>query len=222
MRCTKAFTLIELLVVISIIALLIALLLPALGHARRYMQAVGCLANTRQLGTAGLLYAQDHGVYVGYDPGVDRKQLLFAYLREGRDNLDVRESSVWQCPSNELPDQAAAYGFNANLNWQKLDAILQPAATVALCDAGIDDSRLPTLATHAFPPSRLTFANIGRPNPRHGGGEAPTVSVTFVDGHGEHTPVAPPFYPGLPGEWTGNGITDPQDPQYVDQLWDLF
>ena len=56
----KSFTLIELLVVISIIALLIALLLPALQNARKVAQAAACMSNGRQLVTATTTYAIDH------------------------------------------------------------------------------------------------------------------------------------------------------------------
>ncbi len=115
-RC-EAFTLIELLVVISIIALLVGILLPALGAARKSAQKAVCLSNQRQLGIALFAYGNDYDqdVPLGYTGNVDFSYFLYSTFFDNNvpwGNLyraveSVQTRDVWLCPSAQGPEWLA-------------------------------------------------------------------------------------------------------------------
>jgi prepilin-type N-terminal cleavage/methylation domain-containing protein/prepilin-type processing-associated H-X9-DG protein len=142
MRSTKkGFTLIELLVVIAIIAILAALVLPALGEAKRKAHRTGCCSNLRQVSLALQMWVDDnsgwlppgaaspYGIYEGQRPGyqeIDSYKYDLAYYLTGYLSLPAPDSTlrvvkVLFCPGFER------YGRNVvNMATNTCYAITQP------------------------------------------------------------------------------------------------
>jgi len=112
-RCRRrGFTLIELLVVIAIIALLMALLLPALGRVRKQARAVVCRAHLRQWGTVLALYAEANEGRLPSDPGGDcgLRLLRGAFLSGDPNERDdavhhLYTKDIICCPMAAKPDE---------------------------------------------------------------------------------------------------------------------
>ncbi len=139
MTAKRAFTLIELLVVISIIALLIGILLPALGAARRSTLTAVCKSNTRQVLTAIAMHGNDHEddlpVVVSYDVELRTAQSVVSdpipYLHHqltpylGGEASPGKFSQAFRCPLREsvgapigFPDLLDARHTHYRYNWQ--------------------------------------------------------------------------------------------------------
>jgi len=207
----RAFTLIELLSVIAVIALLAALLGPALSSVRERAKSIKCTNNLRQWSIALAIYVDDHDDQIprrgqGVRPlsVVDRMEDWFnalppilglppySVLSTGTASNQVDGETVFDCPS--VPPQkeeiVLSYGMNLflspwnRLNPDRLGAISQPSSRVFLADG-------PLIYSSTVPSSEPYSVQ-----PRHAG----NANVSFLDGHVRR----------FSGEYLGCGVGDPK------------
>lgn len=158
------FGLLELLVAVLVIAVLMALLVPAIQRGKRQAQTAYCVSNLRQIGSGLQLYMQEHGVFPPfaasgdvtrwYDGSADEDSFFAGpYLRSIprlQQNLalePVSKGGIFDCPSITIVEKEVRgtasfmrdhfdYGLNISLCGRRPASLASPSQTVAVVDGG--------------------------------------------------------------------------------------
>jgi len=193
------FSLIELLVVVSIMAILTALLLPALSKSREAARSIQCKAQMRQLGQHLMCYTSDYSDYMLYtNDGNNTLLNCYCYyptLMPAKEYVGydyqagtVKTSSLYRCPSyvNATADtwkQHISYGYNVNFytpGSRRIASISSPSAMLLLLEKGWVDGQTSNYpwyaASMALGTTNYLGTDLGR---RHNGAG----NILYLDGH---------------------------------------
>jgi len=205
----SGFTLIELLATISVIALLIAIMMPAIVQARDSANRVMCASNQKQMALAAHNYAAEH--QQNLPPGSPVSSFAPSLFYRPADGFDLRESfspyvtsfAAWKCPSvgnAPLIDDPgntrfacyATYGYFPGRTTpdfgagqavpSNLDHTANPARTVLMQDTFRDG----TFGAYEYNHGPGTTITIGASNPSMiilAGDDAQGANITYFDGH---------------------------------------
>lgn len=215
-HCTllkEKFTLIELLVVIAIIAILAAILLPALNAVRERGRAISCVNNIRQLGMANLLYADSNADYFIYLARYEGTEQYFWCGNAKNDHYDISaegglnqyvgsEKMIRSCASFDALDVggnsgAGGYGYSSEIGHTDPDSwdINVPAKVTALTSASQTIMFGDAVDTWSNQGSLAQTIDLLAPEPiSYGGGEStPTMhfrhngrsNTAWADGHAD-------------------------------------
>jgi prepilin-type N-terminal cleavage/methylation domain-containing protein/prepilin-type processing-associated H-X9-DG protein len=174
-RQSPGFTLIELLVVIAIISILAAILFPVFAQAREKARQTVCLSNSRQIGTAFVMYEQDYDEYfplVCFDNGTPTPGSSWTTTMQPY----IAGKAILRCPDDLSPlwnstatPRYASYGLNAWLTpngptppgpYRMLAKIQDPAALIYLSELS-DTSTVDHFPSYCWNPSDPVYAANG-------------------------------------------------------------
>lgn len=111
------FTLIELLITIAVIAILAALLLPALGRAKGRARQIKCGGNLRQIVSVTYSYTDDYDGVLPFYRADSENWYQYEFYKEAGGDVWRQEDIIYKCPEG-LPEWRCSYSYNIQFGYK--------------------------------------------------------------------------------------------------------